>query len=193
MAVTKKHPAALVDAAAAAGLSDIGENRIQEALAKAPDVTAPVTWHLIGHLQRNKVRRAVELFSWIHSVDSIRLVDALAATEVPQHVFLQVNVAGEARKTGVAPEQARALLQAAVQVPTLSVQGLMTMAPFGADAEAARPHFRALRELRDDLVARGDAPPLPYLSMGMSGDFSVAVEEGATHLRLGTALFGPRR
>lgn len=185
--VTKNVPAAVVDAAAAAGVADIGENRVQEALAKAREVRSHVRWHLIGHLQRNKVRRAVELFTVIHSVDSARLVDALAATERPLEVFLQINVTGEAAKHGADPADARLLLQRALRAPGLRVTGLMAMAALGRDP---RPAFRALRELRDDLDRAGDGPPLPHLSMGMSDDYVLAVEEGATHVRIGTALVG---
>ncbi|MHC4494060.1 MAG: YggS family pyridoxal phosphate enzyme [Planctomycetota bacterium] len=172
--VTKNAPAAVVNAAAAAGQ-------------KATAVRAAVRWHLIGHLQRNKVRRAVELFTVIHSVDSPRLIEALRATERPLEVFLQINVTGEATKYGAAPEQARELLQRALRSPSLRVTGLMAMAPLGGDP---RPGFQALRELRDDLNRAGDGPPLAHLSMGMSDDYVVAVEEGATHVRIGTALVG---
>ncbi|MHC4137544.1 MAG: YggS family pyridoxal phosphate-dependent enzyme [Planctomycetota bacterium] len=185
--VTKNAPAAVVNAAAAAGVTDVGENRVQEALQKATAVRAAVRWHLIGHLQRNKVRRAVELFTVIHSVDSPRLIEALRATERPLEVFLQINVTGEATKYGAAPEQARELLQRALRSPSLRVTGLMAMAPLGGDP---RPGFQALRELRDDLNRAGDGPPLAHLSMGMSDDYVVAVEEGATHVRIGTALVG---
>lgn len=185
--VTKNASAAIVDAAAAAGVTDIGENRVQEAVTKARAVRATVRWHLIGHLQRNKVKRAVELFTVVHSVDSLRLVDALAATERPLEAFLQINVTGEKAKYGADPASARPLLQRALRAPTLRVTGLMAMAALGADP---RPAFRALRELRDDLDRAGDGPPLPHLSMGMSDDYIAAVEEGATHVRIGTALVG---
>jgi pyridoxal phosphate enzyme (YggS family) len=185
--VTKNAPAAVVEAAAAAGVTDVGENRVQEALQKARAVRAAVRWHLIGHLQRNKVKQAVELFTVLHSVDSSRLVDALAATGRPLEVFLQVNITGEATKHGAHPKDVRALLQQARRTPSLRVTGLMAMAPLGGDP---RPGFRALRQLRDDLDRAGDGPPLPHLSMGMSDDYVVAVEEGATHVRIGTALVG---
>jgi pyridoxal phosphate enzyme (YggS family) len=185
--VTKNAPAAVVEAAAAAGLTDVGENRVQEALTKAEAVRAPLRWHLIGHLQRNKAKRAVELFTVIHSVDSLRLIEALAATERPLEVFLQVNITGEATKYGAAPDAVRGLLRRARRAPSLRVTGLMAMAALGGDP---RPAFRRLRELRDDLDRAGDGPPLPHLSMGMSDDYIVAVEEGATHVRIGTALVG---
>ncbi len=190
VAVTKGHPAASVEEAARLGLVEIGENRVVEALAKAEQVKASVHWHLIGHLQRNKVAKAVRLFSVVHSCDSPRLLDALGATGVPLEVFLQVNVSGEGSKQGVAPEGVAGLLRAARAHPSLRVQGLMTMAPYDEDPEASRPVFRLLREIRDDLDRAGEGPPLPALSMGMSGDFEVAIEEGATHLRIGTLLMG---
>jgi pyridoxal phosphate enzyme (YggS family) len=190
VAVTKGHGAAVVDGAAAAGLLDVGENRVQEALRKATLVRAPVRWHLVGHLQGNKAAKAASFFACIHSVDSERLVGALAAAGRPLDVFLQVNVSGEAAKSGIAPSGARGLWQAALRAPPLRVLGLMTMAPYSEDPEAARPVFRGLRELRDELDRAGDGPPLRGLSMGMSGDFEVAVEEGASHIRIGTALFG---
>jgi len=190
VAVTKGHPASRIEEAARLGLLDIGENRVAEALAKSHQVSAPVRWHLIGHLQRNKVARAVGLFQTIHSCDSARLIEALGETGVGLDLFLQVNVSGEASKQGVAPEGVAALWRAALARPTLRVLGLMTMAPYSDEPEAARPVFRALRQLRDDLNGSGDGPPLAALSMGMSGDFEVALEEGATHLRIGTLLLG---
>jgi pyridoxal phosphate enzyme (YggS family) len=189
VAVTKTWPAAVVDAVAAAGIADIGESRVQEAAAKAPEVRAKVRWHLVGHLQRNKARRAAELFSVIHSVDSLALLDALETSGRPLGIFLEINVAGDEAKHGARPDQARELLRRASRIGTLSLLGLMTVPPLEGDP---RPVFRALRELRDDLNRRGDAPPLLGLSMGMSGDFEVAVEEGATHVRVGTAIVGAR-
>jgi pyridoxal phosphate enzyme (YggS family) len=189
VAVTKTMPAAVVDEVAAAGIADIGESRVQEAAEKAPLVRAPIRWHLVGHLQRNKARKALGLFSVIHSVDSAPLLDALSAAPRPLQVFLEINVAGDARKQGASPSEARGLLRHASQIGTLEVLGLMTIPPIEADP---RPVFRALRELRDDLNRAGDARPLRALSMGMSGDYEVAVEEGATHVRIGTALVGAR-
>jgi len=192
VAVTKTMPAAVVDEVAAAGILDVGESRVQEAVAKAAEVRAPVHWHLVGHLQRNKARAAADLFTTIHSVDSPRLVEALGATGRPLAVFLQINVAGESRKSGVPPGEARALWQSALRAGNLDVRGLMTIPPWDAEPETARPVFRALSELRDALNRTGDGPPLTGLSMGMSGDFEVAVEEGATHVRIGTAIVGAR-
>jgi len=189
VAVTKTMPATVVDDVATAGIMDIGESRVQEAAEKAPSVRAAVRWHLVGHLQRNKARRAADLFAVIHSVDSTALLEALGATGRPLGVFLEINVAADPRKHGAPPAEARQLLQTARRIRTLEVQGLMTIAPLDADP---RPSFRALRELRDVLNRAGDGPPLRGLSMGMSGDYEVAVEEGATHVRIGTALIGAR-
>ncbi|HEX5137401.1 MAG TPA: YggS family pyridoxal phosphate-dependent enzyme [Planctomycetota bacterium] len=189
VAVTKTRPAEVIDEVAAAGVLDIGESRVQEALAKAPLVRTRVRWHLVGHLQRNKARRAVELFSVIHSVDSLPLLDLLAASGRPLQAFLEINVLGDVRKHGARPEHARALRQAALGTGTIEVLGLMTVPPLEGDP---RPAFRTLRELLGDLNRAGDGPPLRCLSMGMSGDFEAAVEEGATHVRIGTALVAAR-
>ena len=194
VAVTKTHPAEAVRAAAAAGLTAVGENRVQEALAKPAecgDVT--VEWHLIGSLQRNKARHAVNRFALIHSVDSLGLaqdLDRRAAPGSVQPVLLQVNCSGEPQKGGVEPAELPALLDAMAGLPRLAVRGLMTMAELTEDEAVQRAAFRTLRRLRDEAGARGHA--LPELSMGMSGDYPVAVEEGATMVRLGTLLFGER-
>ncbi len=195
VAVTKGHPVQRARDAVAAGLLDVGENRVQEALAKQeawPD--GPARWHLIGHLQRNKARLAAGRFVLIHSLDSLRIADALeaaaAAAGVVQEVLVEVNVAREPQKSGAAPEEAPALVAHAAGLPHLAVQGLMTMAPYGAAVEEQHRVFGALRELRDRLATSG--LPLAVLSMGMSADFEAAVEEGATMVRLGTILFGER-
>ena len=206
IAVTKTHPAAVVDQALAAGVTDCGENRVQEADDKRPAVTGAARWHLIGHLQRNKARRAVALFDMIHSLDSVRLAEALSrvmaeegrADRLP--VLLQVNVSGEATKEGfqlaggLGSSQLSAFyadVERIVALPLLDVQGLMTVAPYAEDPAAARPTFAALRELRDALADRSGTP-WPHLSMGMTGDFEVAIEEGATLVRVGRAIFGAR-
>jgi hypothetical protein len=189
VAVTKTRPASVIDEVAALGVLDIGESRVQEAAAKAPLVRASVRWHLVGHLQRNKARRAADLFSVIHSVDSLPLVEALGATGKRLEAFLEINVAGDLRKHGARPEDARALRLAALRTGTIDVLGLMTVPPLEGDP---RPVFRALRELLGELNRTGDGPPLRALSMGMSGDYEAAVEEGATHVRIGTALVGAR-
>ncbi len=195
VAVTKGHPLAAAQEAAAVGLADLGENRVQEALAKMevwPD--APVRWHLVGHLQRNKVKHAVGRFVLIHSLDSVRLADALneaaAARALVQDVLVEVNVAGEAQKTGCPPGEVPALVAHAADLPHLAVRGLMTMAPLTDDVAVQRGAFAGLRALREELVGRGYR--LPELSMGMTNDFETAVEEGATMVRLGTVLFGER-
>lgn len=195
VAVTKGHPLERAREAASAGLLDVGENRVQEALAKqAAWPAAPVRWHLIGHLQRNKAKLAVGRFSLIHSLDSFRLADALesaaAAAGVAQAVLVEVNVAREPQKTGTPPEEAPGLLAHAAGLPHLVVQGMMTMAPYDAPVAAQHGIFGELRELRDRLATRD--VPLTVLSMGMSQDFEAAVEEGATMVRLGTILFGER-
>jgi pyridoxal phosphate enzyme (YggS family) len=193
VAVTKTFPPAAVHAALAAGLTDVGENYVQEARAKrvhAPDGT----WHLIGGLQRNKVRQAVAAFDYVHTADSAPLAAALseAATDAGRRlpVLVQVNVARESSKRGVAPEGAQALCEVVLGLAGLRLEGLMTIGP-AVPPEAMRPHFRALRELRDDVGHRLGVE-LPQLSMGMSDDFAVAVEEGATLVRLGRVLFGRR-
>jgi hypothetical protein len=188
-------PAAVVGEAIAGGVADVGENYVQEAVEKRGAVGAG-TWHLIGHLQRNKVRAAVTAFTCVHTVDSpalaVALGQAAAATEDRRlDVLVQVNVAGDPGKHGVLPEATAAVCAAVLAQPALRLQGLMTIGAVVDTAEAARPCFRALRQLRDD-VARGLGVELPHLSMGMSEDFVVAVEEGATLVRLGRVLFGAR-
>jgi pyridoxal phosphate enzyme (YggS family) len=194
VAVTKTHGPEVVRAAAAAGLTAVGENRVQEALAKmalVPDVQ--VEWHLVGSLQRNKVRQVVGRFALVHSLDRIDLAEEFARRLPPgtrQRVLVEVNCSGESQKAGVEPDALPALLDGLARFDGLAVEGLMTMAPFTSDAAVQRGAFRRLRTLRDEAEGRGFR--LPHLSMGMSGDFPVAVEEGATMVRLGTILFGER-
>jgi PLP dependent protein len=194
VAVTKTHGPDAVRAAVEAGLSDIGENRVQEALEKQAALSElPVTWHLIGTLQRNKARHAVGRFGLIHSVDRLELASELDRRVAPdrrQAVLVQVNCSDEPQKGGVEPEGLVALLDALQGFGRLEVRGLMTMSALTDDAREQRRAFRTLRELRDDAERRGHR--LPELSMGMSGDYPVAVEEGATMIRLGTVLFGER-
>ncbi len=196
LAVTKTHPPEVVQAAAGLGLTLFGENRVQEAKAKIPQCPGRLHWHLIGHLQTNKCRDAVELFEMIQSVDSLHLAEEInkraeqAAKRMP--VLLEVNVAGEASKSGYRPEQLLAELEALNGLPRLEIQGLMTIPPWSPEPDKARSFFRQLRALKEQCEQRL-AAPLPHLSMGMSGDFEVAIEEGATIIRLGTALFGSRR
>lgn len=195
VAVTKGFGPDAVAAAVAAGLPDVGENRVQEALDKmnaGPGL--PVRWHLIGHLQRNKAKLVPGRFALVHSIDSLHLADELerraaaAGTEVP--VLVQVNVAREAQKSGSDLQAAPALARAVGQREHLRLEGLMTMAPFTDDVDVQRRTFRGLRDLRDALQEEGLW--VPTLSMGMSGDFATAIAEGATVVRLGTVLFGPR-
>lgn len=194
VAVTKTHGPEAVRAAAAAGLRDVGENRVQEALPKQ-DATADVAvdWHLIGSLQRNKARHAIGRFALIHSVDRLELARALHERLAPgavQGVLVQVNCSDEPQKGGVEPEGLAILLDALRGLPGLEPRGLMTMAAFTDDEREQRRTFARLRSLRDTMVTEGHH--LPELSMGMSGDYPAAVEEGATMLRLGTVLFGAR-
>ncbi|MDE3068734.1 MAG: YggS family pyridoxal phosphate-dependent enzyme [Verrucomicrobiota bacterium] len=195
VAVSKTRPPETIRAAADCGQLLFGENKIQEAKAKIPLCPGKARWHFIGHLQSNKCRDAVALFEMIQSVDSLALALQLAerceqaAKTMP--VLLEVNVAGEASKFGYRPEQLLAELKELNSLPRLEIQGLMTVPPFVSRAERARPHFRRLRELKtrcEDLLGA----PLPHLSMGMSADFETAIEEGATMVRIGTALFGAR-
>lgn len=195
VAVAKGFGADAVAAALAAGLADIGENRVQEALDKmAAPGTAGAVWHLIGHLQRNKAKLVPGRFAVVQSLDSSELAVELdrraQAAGATLRVLLQVNVAGEEQKSGCAPEQAPALARQVAGLAHLRLEGLMTLAPFTDDVAIQRRVFRALRELRDALQQEGVW--LPTLSMGMSADFATAVAEGATTIRLGTRLFGPR-
>ena len=197
LCVTKGVPAERIREAAAVGVTEIGENRIQEVQAKGPLLKdLSLRWHLVGHLQRNKAKLAVELFDVIHSVDSIELIELLEEQSrqkrgQPLEVLLQVNVSGESSKHGCRPEEAQRLAESVLRTKHLKWAGLMTMAPYTEEVEGVRPVFRRLRELRDVLQDRLSQPAL-HLSMGMSGDFEAAVEEGATIVRIGTAIFGER-
>jgi pyridoxal phosphate enzyme (YggS family) len=193
--VSKGHTAEAVADAAALGLRFFGENKVQEAKAKIPQCPGRLAWHMIGHLQSNKCRDAVQCFSMIQSVDSLALareIDKWAeklGKRMP--VLLEVNAAGEASKYGFAPGAALDAIEEINALPRLEIQGLMTVAPFTPAPERVRPFFQTLRELRERCSERLGAP-LPHLSMGMSGDFEIAIEEGATIVRIGTALFGER-
>jgi pyridoxal phosphate enzyme (YggS family) len=193
VAVTKTHGPEAVRAAWEAGVHDVGENRVQEALGKLADVDVPVRWHLIGHLQRNKVRQ-LDAFALVQSCDRAPLADALHAHGVargrPVEVLLQVNASGEQSKGGYAPDEVRPEAERLTTLPGLLVRGVMTMAPFDADERTLRATFAGARAARE--VLREVGHPAAELSMGMSGDFEIAVEEGATMVRLGTALFGAR-
>jgi PLP dependent protein len=196
LAVSKTHPPETICEAAASSQLFFGENKIQEAKAKIPFCPGKCRWHFIGHLQTNKVRDAVGLFEMIQSVDSLALAREISRrceqASKPMPVLLEVNVAGEASKCGYPPERLLAELSELNALPKIEIHGLMAIPPYAADPEKARPHFKRLRELKERAeVALG--APLPHLSMGMSGDFEIAIEEGATIVRVGTALFGERR
>ena len=196
LAVTKTQPPEAVCEAAGLGLTLFGENKVQEAKAKIPLCPGRLRWHMIGHLQSNKCRDAVELFDMIQSVDSLALAKELnkraeqAAKRMP--ILLEVNIVGEASKFGYPPERLLAELAQLNALPRLEIHGLMTIPPWSPDPEKARPLFRQMRELKQRCEEVLGAP-LPHLSMGMTGDFEVAIEEGATIVRIGTALFGERR
>ena len=198
VAISKTRPAEDVRAAFDAGQIDFGENRVQEALEKiAATSDIPITWHLVGHLQSNKARRAALLFDWIHSVDGadlLKRVDAAAEENGRRpELLIQVDLAGEPTKHGAPAGAWFSLFEAAAGCRAARVAGLMLLPPFTPDPEDARPYFTRLRDLRDELAARGVPPGmLRELSMGMSHDFEVAVEEGATLIRVGTAIFGDR-
>ena len=200
VAVSKTVPAERVREAMEAGLRVFGENRVQEARDKIAALQTSrleftgVQWHLIGHLQKNKAKYAVQLFDLIHSVDSLELADELnrqaAKHGKVQRVLIEVKLSDEETKEGIAEEDLGALIAHVRRCPALSLEGLMTMPPYDPDPEKARPYFRRLRELRDGFT-RAEAA-LPELSMGMSHDFAVAIDEGATMVRIGTAIFGGR-
>ena len=193
VAVTKGFGPDAVTAALAAGLVDIGENRVQEAVDKMDRVTAAgVRWHLIGHLQRNKAKLVPGRFALVQSVDSLELATELhKRASAPLRVLLQVNVAREPQKSGCTPEDAPGLARQIAGLGQLQLEGLMTIAPFTDDEDVQRRTFRSLRDLRDT-IKKEEGVWLPTLSMGMSADYATAVAEGATVIRLGTVLFGPR-
>lgn len=193
--VSKTHSPDKVGEAADCGLTVFGENRIQEARGKIPLCPGHLRWHLIGHLQTNKAKFVPPLFDMVHSVDSARVLESLekacAACGRTLPITLEVNVAGEGSKFGMKPEEVQTAVSQANDMPHLEPVGLMTIPPFTEDPEKTRKHFAALRELRDQCEQRTGIP-LPELSMGMSHDFEVAIEEGATWIRVGTGIFGKR-
>ena len=193
--ITKTHPVEKVREAIDAGQTLFGESRVQEARAKIPELPSNVRWHFVGHLQKNKVRHALPLFEMIHSVDSLALAQDMnrIAQEEGLHprLFLEVNVAGEWSKFGFAPDKLREQMEALLALPRLSILGLMTIPPLAEEAEASREYFVQLREVRDHLQTEFRVD-LAHLSMGMTQDFPIAVEEGATLVRVGTAIFGER-
>lgn len=195
LGVTKGHSPAQIEAAVELGLRLFGENRVQEAKSKIGRCSSTIRWHMIGHLQSNKCRDAVHLFEMIQSVDSLSLAEEInkwadrSAKTMP--VLLEVNVVGESTKFGFTPAQVLEQLETINRLPRIEIHGLMTIAPWTPDPEKVRPIFRRLRELKEACEERLGAP-LPHLSMGMSNDFEIAIEEGATLVRIGTALFGHR-
>ena len=195
VAITKTHDAEKVREAIEAGQILFGESRVQEARAKIPELPSNLRWHFVGHLQKNKIRHALPLFEMIHSVDSLALAEDInrIAEEEGMHprVLLEVNVAGEGSKFGFHPEKLRTEMEALLALPRLSIEGLMTIPPIAEEADASRKYFVDLRELRDALEKDFDLK-LEQLSMGMTNDFAIAVEEGATLVRVGTAIFGER-
>jgi len=198
IAISKTFPAEAIRAACEAGLRDFGENRVQEAATKRPALSdLPIIWHLVGRLQSNKAKPAREMFHWVHSIDSFRLAERLdrmaANTSDRLPVLVEVNLGGEKTKSGVPESELAPLVEAASRLVTVEVRGLMVIPPFADDAEQARPYFRRLLELTAAIAARNlPGVSMRELSMGMSHDFEVAIEEGATMVRVGTAIFGAR-
>jgi pyridoxal phosphate enzyme (YggS family) len=195
IAISKTHDAEKVRAAHEAGQTLFGESRVQEARAKIPELPSSLRWHFVGHLQKNKIRPALPLFELFHGIDSLDLARDLnrVAEEEGMHprILLEVNVAGEGSKFGFKPETLRAELEPLLALPRLTIEGLMTIPPLAEEAEASRKYFIDLRELRDAMENEFTVR-LPQLSMGMTNDFAIAVEEGATLVRVGTAIFGER-
>jgi pyridoxal phosphate enzyme (YggS family) len=196
LAVSKTFPAEAVREAADADQRVFAESRLQEAESKIPLLSGSLEWHFIGRIQRNKVRRILPLFAMLHAVDSLRLahhIDTIAADlGLFPKVFLQVNIGAEASKGGFDPDGLRIEIGALLELPRLQIEGLMCIPPVGPDAESARPWFVAMRALRDE-IRRDHGVALGGLSMGMSGDYGVAIEEGSTHVRVGSAIFGNRQ
>lgn len=197
IAVSKTKPLSLLEEAYACGIRDFGENRVQELTQKADTMPEDIHWHMIGHLQKNKVRAAVRHAYMIHSVDSLSLAEAISAEAVKQsktiNILLEVNIAEEESKFGYSPAEVLQDISAIAALPNLKIKGLMTIAPFTSVAESNRDYFRQLRELAVDIRNKNiDNVDMEVLSMGMSGDFQVAIEEGATMVRVGTSIFGER-
>ncbi len=198
MGVSKTQPASAVAEAFQAGLRIFGENRVQEGLAKARELPSEIEWHLIGPLQSNKVRAALDLFHTIHSIDRLSIAEAVEREAAKRGItvtgFLEVNLGAEETKHGFPAEELMETVKPLAGYKHLRIVGLMAIPPLGRAPEESRPWFRRLRALRDELAARPEWAGSPgWLSMGMSDDFEVAIEEGATHVRVGTAIFGPRR
>lgn len=198
IAVTKTHGPDVVRAAIEAGIEDIGENRVQEFLAKAPSVDLPCRWHLVGHLQTNKVRKIIGRFHLIQSVDSVRLAERLSSEGVRNRaltdILLEVNTSGESSKFGLLPDETLDACAKIAELPALRIRGLMTVGPLYGGREAAAAAFATLRKLAESIsYARIENVTMEHLSMGMSDDFEIAILEGSTMVRLGRALFGERR
>ncbi len=197
IAVSKTKPESMVEEAYSVGQRDFGENKVQEICRKIEVLPQDIRWHMIGHLQRNKVRQVVGKACMIHSVDSLRLAEAISQEAVKQDrivpVLIEVNVAQEESKFGVTAEETIALIEAAAKLPHISIRGLMTIAPFVEDPEENRPIFRKLKQLSVDIAAKNiNNVTMSVLSMGMTNDYEVAIEEGATMVRVGTGIFGER-
>ena len=195
--VTKTKPVEMLQEAYEAGQRDFGENKVQEICRKKPDLPPDIRWHMIGHLQRNKVRQLIGQTAMIHSVDSLRLAETISAEAVRAGiripVLIEVNMAGEESKFGLAKEDVEELVRAAAALEGIQISGLMTIAPYTEDPETNRPYFAGHRELAVDIGQKCiDNVSMSVLSMGMTGDFEVAIEEGATHIRVGTGIFGER-
>ena len=195
--VTKTKPVEMLQEAYDAGQREFGENKVQEIVRKVPELPGDIRWHMIGHLQRNKVKQLMGRAVMIHSVDKLSLAETISNEAVKQGIvmpiLIEVNVAQEESKFGIAQEDTRELVRRISLLPGVCVKGLMTIAPFTEDPESNRPYFRRLRELSVDIKQESlDNVFMDVLSMGMTGDFEVAIEEGATHIRVGTAIFGER-
>lgn len=198
IAVSKTKPVSSLGEAYDTGIRDFGENKVQELLDKMQELPSDIRWHMIGHLQRNKVKYIVGKVALIHSVDSLRLAEEISREAMKQKtetdILIEVNVAGEASKYGVSVEEAPVLVSRIATLPAVHIRGLMTIAPFTEDAEENRPYFRRLKQLSVDIRQKNiDNVSMDILSMGMTGDYSVAIEEGATCVRVGTGIFGERR
>ena len=197
VAVSKTKPVSLIVEAIELGITHIGENRVQEAQSKHPQIDLPVTWHLVGHLQRNKVKQALPIFDLIHSVDSPRLIAEIDRRSAEScrttDILIQVNTSAEPSKYGLEPDQTLDFIESAHPYTHVRIKGLMTIGAFLPDPEAVRPMFASLRQLREKIIAQQfPNVEMDILSMGMTNDFEVAIEEGANLIRVGTAIFGER-
>lgn len=197
MAVSKKIPIERIIPAVEAGIEILGENYVQEAQEKFNEIGPRVRWHMVGHLQKNKAKHAIDIFDMVHSVDNWELAQELNKRTTNLHktleILIQINLSGEITKKGLDKERVYRLAEQVYQLPNLRLKGLMTMPPYFSNPEEVRPYFKELRELRDEIEEQSQGElQLKELSMGMSNDFQVAIEEGATLVRIGTAIFGPR-